>query len=52
VVTTVRTGDPVARVHAVDADAAGAAAAALNAAFVIGERPPQAQPLVQRIGQP
>jgi len=50
--TTVRKGEPIARVHAVDAGAAGVAAAALSAAFTFGERPPQAQPLIQRIGQP
>jgi len=50
--TAVRKGEPIARVHAVDAGAAGAATAALSAAFTIGERPPKAQPLVQRITQP
>jgi thymidine phosphorylase len=50
--TAVKKGDAIARVHAVDAGAAGVAAAALTAAFAIGERPPKAQPLVQGINQP
>jgi thymidine phosphorylase len=47
--TTVRRGEPIARVHAADAAAADAAAAALCAAFSIGERPPKAQPPIERI---
>jgi len=47
---TVRKGEPIARVHAADSSAAQAAATALSAAFSIGERPPQAQPLIERIG--
>jgi thymidine phosphorylase len=47
--TTVRRGEPIARVHAADAAAADAAAAALCAAFSIGERPPKAQPSIERI---
>lgn len=46
---TVRRGDPIARVHAAGAAEAGAAAAALAAAFTIGDRPPEARPLVERI---
>jgi thymidine phosphorylase len=47
---TVRKGAPIARVHAAGSGAAEAAATALSAAFSIGERPPQAQPLIERIG--
>ena len=47
--TTVRKGEPIARVHAADAAAAGAATVALYAAFSIGERPPKAQPPIERI---
>jgi len=46
---TVRRGEPIARVHAADRGAAEEAAAALSAAFTIGERPPKAQTLVERI---
>jgi thymidine phosphorylase len=45
----VRAGEPIARIHAAGRDAAALAAAALSAAFTIGERPPQARPLVERI---
>jgi thymidine phosphorylase len=45
----VRKGDPIARVHASDRKAAEAGAAALSAAFSIGEKPPQAPLLVERI---
>jgi thymidine phosphorylase len=47
--TKLRKGEPIARVHAADRGAAEAAAAALSAAFTIGERPPQARPLIERI---
>jgi thymidine phosphorylase len=47
--TAVRKGEPIARVHAADAAAADAATAALCAAFSIGERPPKAQPPIERI---
>jgi thymidine phosphorylase len=47
--TTVRKREPIARVHAADAAAAAAASAALCAAFSIGERPPKAQPPIERI---
>ncbi len=42
-------GEPIARVHARDRDDADAAAAALSAAFTIGDARPQAPPLVERI---
>ena len=48
--TKLRKGEPIARVHAPDRGAAEAAAAALTAAFVIGERSPQVQPLIERVG--
>jgi thymidine phosphorylase len=48
--TPVQRGEPIARVHAPDRDAADAAAAALSAAFAIGDRAPPAPPLVERIG--
>jgi thymidine phosphorylase len=47
--TAVRKGDPIARVHASSRAAADAAAAALSAAFSIGERPTQAPALVERL---
>jgi thymidine phosphorylase len=47
--TRVRGGDSLARVHAAGADAAQAAAATVKAAFSIGERAPDAPPLVERI---
>ncbi len=50
--TAVGKGEPIARVHAADGGAAAAAAAALSAAFTLGNQPPQARPLIQRIGQP
>ena len=46
---TVQRGDPIARVHASSRAAADAAAAALSAAFSIGDRPPKPQPLIERI---
>jgi thymidine phosphorylase len=46
----VRRGESIGRVHAADRAAAQAAADALAAAYSIGDRPPQAQPLIERIG--
>jgi thymidine phosphorylase len=46
---TVRMGEPIARVHAAGTGDAEAAAAALTAAFSIGDRPPEARPLIERI---
>ena len=46
----VQKGDAIARVHAASRAAADAGAAALTAAFSIGERTAQAPPLVERIG--
>jgi thymidine phosphorylase len=48
--TAVRRGDPIARAHAANTGAAQAAAAALSAAFTIGDRRPLAQPLIKRFG--
>jgi thymidine phosphorylase len=45
----VKSGEPIARVHASDRKAAEAGAAALSAAFSIGDRAAQAPPLVERI---
>jgi thymidine phosphorylase len=42
-------GEPLARVHARDRDDADAAAAALSAAFTIGDERPQTPPLIERI---
>jgi len=47
--TTVRQGEPIARVHAAGSRAADAAIAALTAAFSIEDRPPKARPLIERI---
>src|SRR5262245_16726489 len=46
---TLRKGEPIARVHARTADQAKAAAAALAAAFTIGEGRPESAPLVEKI---
>jgi thymidine phosphorylase len=45
----VRKGEPIARVHAAAAGDAEAAAAALTAAFSIGDRAPAAPALIERI---
>ena len=45
----VRRGEPIARVHAAGTDAAQVAAATLGEAFSIGERAPDARPLIERI---
>ncbi len=45
----VRRGDPIARVHAAGTDAAQVAAATVREAFSIGERAPDAPPLIERI---
>jgi thymidine phosphorylase len=47
--TAVQKGEPIARVHASKAAAAEAAAATLSAAFTIGDGPPKARPLIERI---
>jgi thymidine phosphorylase len=47
---SVRRGEPIGRVHAADRASAQAGADALAAAYSIGDRPPQAQPLIERIG--
>ena len=47
--TTVRKGEPIARVHAAGTEAAKAAAATLIKAFSIADRAPEAPPLVERI---
>jgi len=48
--TAVRKGDPIARVHGANKGAAEVAVAELSAAFTIGDRRPQAQPLIKRFG--
>jgi thymidine phosphorylase len=45
----IRKGEPIARVHAADLAAADEAAAVVAAAFTLGEKPPIAPPLVERI---
>jgi thymidine phosphorylase len=47
--TAVQKGEPIARVHASKAAAAEAAASTLSAAFTIGDGPPKARPLIERI---
>ena len=47
--TAVQKGEPIARVHASRTAAAEAAAATLSAAFTIGDGPPKARPLIERI---
>jgi thymidine phosphorylase len=45
----IQKGEPIARVHARSTEAAEAAAAALTAAFTIGEGQPEIPPLVEKI---
>jgi thymidine phosphorylase len=48
--SAVAKGEPIGRVHAARTGDAEEAAAALTAAYAIGDRPPAARPLVTRIG--